>query len=571
MRFLPVSLTRLLVELADLDETLALFASLESRPLPGIESVVPAARTLMIRFRPDALSPETLAADLRERDLTLRPDASDRLVEVPVHYDGADLDHVAALAGVSRGEVIRRHAASTFTVAFTGFAPGFGYLVGGDPSLHVPRRSSPRTRIPAGSVALAGPFSGIYPRESPGGWQIIGRTPLALWDLARDPPALLRPGMRVRFTDRDAPGAVPAEAPPGPCTLPSIASADCEHGPPLPEGEGAYFDHDERGDRPETVSVAHPPPVDAPALGIRIRAAPIPALVQDLGRAGQTGQGVSVSGALDRDSLRAANRVVGNPTGTPCLEITLGGFRFAALGRITIALAGATCPITVRCGDGALFTTGTGRAVALEPGDVVELGHPPTGLRAYLAARGGFAVEPVLGSAATDTLAKIGPEPVGAGTVLGIRAVSGAWASVALDEPAGPALPARDDTVILDVVMGPRTDWFTPGGVATLAEQPWTVTPRSDRVGIRLAGAVGLERIDAAELPSEGTAPGAIQVPHDGQPVLFLADHPLTGGYPVIATVAEYHLALAGQIPVGARIRFRPIQPFGEIAPPGAV
>lgn len=288
-------------------------------------------------------------------------------------------------------------------------------------------------------------------------------------------------------------------------------------------------------------------------------------MVQDLGRPGQTGQGVSASGALDRDALRAANRAVGNPHGTPCLEITLGGFRFAALGRITIALAGAPCPITVRDASGEAFAAATGRAVALEPGDRVELGHPPTGLRAYLAARGGFSVEPVLGSASTDTLAKIGPEPVGAGTVLGLRAVSGGWASVALDEGTR-LLPAKDDTVTLDVVLGPRTDWFTPGGIAALTEQPWAVTPRSDRVGIRLSGDVALERIDSAELPSEGTAPGAIQVPHDGQPVLFLADHPLTGGYPVIATVAEYHLDLAGQIPVGARIRFRPIRPFAEIA-----
>lgn len=535
MRFLPVSLTRLLVELADLDETLALFASLERRPLPGIDAVVPAARTLLIRFRPDDLSPEALAADFRGRDLTPSPDRSDRLVEVPVRYDGADLDHVAALAGLDRAEVIRRHTASLFTVAFTGFAPGFGYLVGGDPSLHVPRRSSPRTRIPAGSVALAGPFSGIYPRESPGGWQIIGRTPLALWDLARDPPSLLRPGTRVRFTDRDAPGAVRVETA-------SAPAAD----PP---------------------NIAAPPP----ALAIRILAAPIPALVQDLGRPGQTGQGVSASGALDRDSLQAANRAVGNPPGTPGLEITLGGLRFAALGRLTIALAGAPCPITVRDAGGAAFAAEVGRAIALEPGDTVALGHPPTGLRSYLAARGGFAVERVLGSAATDTLAKIGPEPIGAGTLLGIRPVSGGWASVAPDEAPARLLPARGDTVTLDVVMGPRTEWFTPGGIAGLAGQPWTVTPRSDRVGLRLSGAVALERIDSAELPSEGTAPGAIQVPHDGQPVLFLADHPLTGGYPVIATVAEHHLALAGQVPVGARIRFRPIRPFAEIAPPGAV
>ncbi len=201
MRFLPVSLTVLLVELADLDETLALFASLEADPVDGIEDMVPAARTLMIRFRPERTSGEKLAGAIATRDLSAKIPPSDNLVEIPVRYDGEDLGDVAALTGLSVEEVIRRHTESTFTVAFCGFAPGFGYLVGGDPALQVPRRQSPRTKIPAGSVALAGAFSGVYPQASPGGWQIIGTTPLKMWDLSRDPPALFQPGYRVRFYD----------------------------------------------------------------------------------------------------------------------------------------------------------------------------------------------------------------------------------------------------------------------------------------------------------------------------------------------------------------------------------
>ncbi|MCY1365480.1 KipI antagonist [compost metagenome] len=119
----------------------------------------------------------------------------------------------------------------------------------------------------------------------------------------------------------------------------------------------------------------------------------------------------------------------------------------------------------------------------------------------------------------------------------------------------------------LDVIMGPRSDWFTDAGIASLSGQLWQVTPLSNRVGIRLSGETALERRDKAELPSEGTATGAIQVPHSGQPVLFLADHPLTGGYPVIGTVAEYHLDLAGQIPVNAQIRFRPVTTFADVRP----
>ncbi|WP_162794848.1 5-oxoprolinase subunit B family protein, partial [Nonomuraea lactucae] len=122
-------------------------------------------------------------------------------VEIPVVYDGADLADVAALSGLSEREVVAAHTGTPWTVAFCGFAPGFGYLVGGDPRLVVPRRAESRVRVPAGSVALAAEFSAVYPRESPGGWQLIGRTRVAVWDLAADPPALLRPGIRVRFTE----------------------------------------------------------------------------------------------------------------------------------------------------------------------------------------------------------------------------------------------------------------------------------------------------------------------------------------------------------------------------------
>ncbi|MGQ3277284.1 MAG: 5-oxoprolinase subunit B family protein, partial [Shinella sp.] len=201
MRFLPVSLTTILVELADLDETLALFASLQADPIDGVEEMVPAARTLMIRFRPETVSSAELAARISTRDLSAKIAPSENLVEIPVRYDGEDLGDVAELTGLSVEEVIRRHTESEFTVAFCGFAPGFGYLVGGDPALTVPRRKSPRTRIPAGSVAIAGAFSGVYPQASPGGWQIIGTTPVKMWDIDRDPGALFQPGYRVRFFD----------------------------------------------------------------------------------------------------------------------------------------------------------------------------------------------------------------------------------------------------------------------------------------------------------------------------------------------------------------------------------
>ena len=527
MRFLPVSLTTVLVELADLDETLALFASLQANPVDGIEEMVPAARTLMIRFRPETVSAAALAGDIATRDLSAKIAPSENLVEIPVRYDGEDLGDVAELTGLSVEEVIGRHTESEFTVAFCGFAPGFGYLVGGDPALHVPRRKSPRTRIPAGSVALAGAFSGVYPQASPGGWQIIGTTPVKMWDIDRDPGALFQPGYRVRFFDMEKAEktvSLPASTPRAPKTV---------------AAEAAQF---------------------------KVLAAPMPAVFQDLGRFGQTGQGVSASGALDRGAFNAVNRVVGNPAGTPALELTLGGFSFESNARAVIGLAGASCPVTVRDAAGRDREFAAYQPIALEPGDTVTIGHPKTGMRAYLAVRGGFDVAPVLGSAATDTLAVVGPEPVVSGTVLALKNDSKGLTSVSSDEIPAVDLPSAGDVVTLDVVLGPRTDWFTQKGIETLTGQLWQVTPQSSRVGIRLAGEVPLERRDSAELPSEGTATGAIQVPHSGQPVLFLADHPLTGGYPVIGAVAEYHLDLAGQVPINAKIRFRPIGPFADIA-----
>ncbi|OJF93698.1 allophanate hydrolase [Rhizobium sp. 58] len=530
MRFLPVSLTVLLVELADLDETLALFASLEADPVDGIIDMVPAARTLMIRFQPARLSAESLAAAIATRDLSARIAPSDMLVEIPVNYDGEDLADVADLTGLSVEDVIRRHTDSTFTVAFCGFAPGFGYLVGGDPVLEVPRRQSPRTKIPAGSVALAGAFSGVYPQNSPGGWQIIGTTPEQMWDLSRDPPALFQPGHRVRFVDLAKTSR--------PVTAPTT-----------------------RAPEPASVEPA------GTALTLKVLTAPMPALFQDLGRFGQTGQGVSSSGALDQGALKAVNRIVGNPAGAPALEIILGGFSFQVTGRTVMGVTGAPCPISIRDDSGRSFAAETYQPIALEAGDVVTLGQAPKGMRSYLSVRGGFAVKPVLGSASTDTLAMVGPDPVTSGTVLLINEATSGLASVSITEAPAFDHPAADDVVTLDVVMGPRSDWFTQGGIATLSSQLWTVTPQSNRVGIRIIGDTALERRDTAELPSEGTATGAIQVPHSGQPVLFLADHPLTGGYPVIGTVAEYHLDLAGQIPVNAQIRFRPVTTFAAIAP----
>jgi KipI family sensor histidine kinase inhibitor len=200
VRILPAGDAAVLVELADLAEVQRLYAALRADPLPGTLDVVPATRTVLLTLDRSATGPEQVAAALRSRPLAGATDlAAGEQVELSTRYDGPDLADVAALTGLAADEVVRRHAASEWTVAFCGFAPGFGYLTGGDPALGVPRRETPRTAVPAGSVGLAGEFSGAYPRRMPGGWQLIGHTDAVLWDLDRDPPALLPPGTTVRF------------------------------------------------------------------------------------------------------------------------------------------------------------------------------------------------------------------------------------------------------------------------------------------------------------------------------------------------------------------------------------
>lgn len=213
VRLLPMGDCALLVETDDIDAVLTISAALMPLAEAGdgvwaeVDDLVPAARTLLVVARPTTdltvLRRAVLDAVARPASAAGRAETSahGRVVEVPVHYDGPDLGEVARQAGRTTAEIVAAHTRATWRVAFGGFSPGFAYLVGGDLRLDVARRPEPRTRVPAGSVALAGQFSGVYPRESPGGWQLIGRTDAVLWDVTRRPPALLKPGMTIRFVE----------------------------------------------------------------------------------------------------------------------------------------------------------------------------------------------------------------------------------------------------------------------------------------------------------------------------------------------------------------------------------
>lgn len=516
-----------LAEVADLAAVLALHAALDADVLDGVDDLVPAARTVLVVFDPARVSSETIGSWVL-RAAGRAPDAiaPGPLVEVPVRYDGADLGSTAELLGIPVPDLVSRHAGVEWTVAFTGFAPGFAYLVSADWPFDVPRLAEPRTRVPAGAVGLAGGFSGAYPRETPGGWRLIGTTDAVLFDPDAADPVLLPPRARVRF--------VPERA--------QIVRASTEVPEPV-EGSGTLV--------PPTVAEASTSPASSvapsrPHAALRILDPGGFTTVQDLGRPHLAALGVARSGTLDRAALRIANRLVGNDEGAAGLEIALGGFRARAAADIWVCVTGALVDVRVEGRARDLYTP-----VRIPAGAELSVTPARAGLRSYLSLRGGVVMPPALGSRASDVLAGLGPAPVRAGEVLGAGVP--ASAIPVLDSFPWTVPPPSIDVLI---APGPRADWFAPGALDTLADTAWSVSPHADRVGIRLDGPA-LDRRRHDELPSEGMRPGAIQVPPHGRPVVLLADGPVTGGYPVIAVVSDAALDALAQVRPGDHVRFR--------------
>ncbi|WP_084516011.1 urea amidolyase family protein [Microbacterium luticocti] len=532
-------------------QVLALHARLEASRPRGVVDLVPAARTVLVRVDPAVLQLSAARAwvEAAAAEQTAVPARPAREVALDVVYDGPDLIGVAALLGIDADTLVRRHTATTWTVAFTGFAPGFGYLVGDDWPYDVPRLRSPRTRVPAGAVGLAGAFSGAYPRPTPGGWQLIGTTDAVLFDADAADPVLLVPGTRVRFRATGAAPAAPLAAPASATPTPAAARAIPAKVLLTDESAGTTrsFVRQKHSRRPD--GAAEPPRNVAAAF--EVREPGLSATVQDLGRPGRAAEGIAASGALDRGALRAANRIVGNREDAAGIEITMGGFCAVAERDLWIAVTGGWGPIRI---DG--HDVDPWQPVRWPVGAVLHIDWLTHGARAYLAVRGGVAVGEVAGSCATDTLAGLGPDPLHAGRRLATgHAASG---PVPPAEPVMAAAPGDDLEIAL--APGPRADRFTDAARAALFEAVWTVTDHADRVGIRLDGPV-LDRVETAELASEGMVPGALQVPPDGRPVILMADGPVTGGYPVIAVATDAALDALAQARPGCRIRFRHARP----------
>lgn len=501
----PVGDRAILVELSGMDGVLSLHAFLQEQPDAGQLDVVAAAETVLITAVSTAAA-SRIARKVLAADLATSPERDDAVVVIDTVYDGEDIREAAALTGLTLEGLVNMHSQQLWTAAFGGFAPGFAYLVSAVDYPPIPRRESPRTSVPAGTVALAGQYSAVYPGASPGGWQLIGRTTTPMWDPTRQSPALVNPGNRVQFH--------------------AVREAIVAHQP-----------------RRTTA---------ATLASIVVRSPGLQTTIQDLGREGYADIGVTGSGALDRAALRRANRLVGNASGDAALETVLGGLELEAIQDQVLAVTGAPAPVSITAATGEHRRQSTEAPFALMAGEKLTLDNPSSGFRSYVAFRGGLDLPPIVSSRSTDLLSGTGPAPVVAGTVLPVGRPS---AHNVVGNPETPLAPPPEVT-LFRYVPGPRQDWFSAEARSSFDEQVWTVSPASNRIGLRLLGEP-LKRAQEGELSSEGTVNGTIQVPPSGLPVFFLADHPVTGGYPVIGVVISSDLDKAAQLAPGTKLRFQ--------------
>ncbi len=476
--------------------------------LPGVEDVVASPGRVTVAFEPAAAGDmavlkQTLTTIARQAAGSSEPVATTH--EIPVAYDGPDLDDVCSTHRIDRHRLIAMHTEPDYVVEAIGFLPGFGYLAGLPESLVTPRRATPRARVPRGAVGIGGGQTGVYPFASPGGWNLIGRSPVRLFDVARPRPALLAVGDRVRFTAVD-----------------------------LPADDGASPAGQAAGDavsRTTAITVVQP--------GLFTT-------VQDLGRRGHRAAGVPLSGAADSLSLRLANLLVGNPEDAAGLECTLLGPTLRLERDATVAVAGAVFP-----------GLPANRAVRVTAGTEIVLGHATSGCRGYLAVAGGIDVPPVLGSRSTLVAAGFGGyagRPLKAGDRLAVcDAAATRVESRRAIESAAAELGTVRRPCVLRVIPGEQAD--------IAGEAVWSrsfrASSRSDRMGLRLDGEpLGLASREGS-MQSVAVFPGTVQLPPDGRPIVLLADAQTIGGYHVVGQVIEADLPLAAQLRPGEEVRLQ--------------
>lgn len=496
----------------------------EGRAPPGVDETVVGLASVVVTLQPGS-DLDDVGAWLRHLLTEEQPDRSpvagagtgwkgQRRLEVPVVFDGPDLVAVAGLAGVTAHDVVSLMTTTDLSVAFVGFSPGFPYLVGLPPPLtSIPRRPSPRAAVAPGSVAVAGGFASIYPQATPGGWMLVGRSSLSLFDPDRPPYATLAAGDTVRFTAR----------------------------PPSQAGSFPEARHDRR-------------PLTAVGLRyVEVAAPGLLSLVEDGGRRRTSAIGVPPAGAADTDAMRLANRLVGNPDRAATIEVTAFGPRLRFSGDAHLAVVASSSDGVEVSVDGRPVPDAT--LTPIGHGQVVEVGRVLVGLRAYVAVSGGFQPPLVVGARSDDVLSGLGPGPLAVGDRLAIGPATRPRGSLLPGEGPGDAL-SRSRPVPVRVILGPHRP---PGAFDDLlADPPWTVGGDSNRVGVRLDRPGRPPRPHDLAVPSFGMVTGAVQLPPDGNPIILGPDHATVGGYPVVACVIAADLSRVGQLQPGEQVTFLP-------------
>ena len=519
-RILPAGDQALVLELGDaIDPALnarvrAIDEALREKPFEGFLESVPTYRSLLVFFDPARIAAaEASAALLRcVEGASNKQAAPPRRHVIPTRYGGEfgpDLEDVARAKALSAEEVVRLHTSLDFTAFLLGFLPGFAYLGTLPESLAMPRRNSPRTRVPKGSVAIAGRQTGIYPAVTPGGWNLLGRAAVRLFDPHAERPSLFAPGDLIRFAATEE---WPAEE----------SDTNAPKRPDLP-----------------VVEVLEPGLLTS---------------VQDLGRPGFRRFGVTRGGALDEAALVAANRALGNDDGAAGLECTIAGPTLRFLRTTRFAITGADLGPHLDRSDLGRWPVPLGLPVLAREGQTLSFDGRRSGCRAYIALEGGLDVPVVVASRSTELTTGFGGHAGRAlrpGDVLGSLAQSQRRSA----EPVK-AEPAAHE-VSVRVVLGPQADHFDEAATARFLGDTWRVGATADRIGCRLEGEA-LKHKGAAEIVADGMLPGSIQVPPNGLPIVMLGDAPTTGGYPKIATVLSGDLwKLAQLVPGEGRVRFQ--------------
>lgn len=506
--------------------------------IAGVKDMVPAYATVVLIFSLEGLRHSDAEASVAEAMSSLGSSTEHtpgRVVEIPVCYGGEfgpDLKDVAAARGLSPDRVVDVHAGAELAVRFLGFSPGFAYLSGLPEEIHCERLSRPRVRVPAGSVGIAGGQTGVYPSDSPGGWRLIGRTPLKMFDPSRDVPSLLSIGDRVRFVRISADEFDSIESRRGPI----------ENTP----------QRDDCGDR---------------AGGLRVIDGGLFTTIQDLGREGYGAIGVPPSGAADSISLRVGNRLIGNEDGMPALETTLRGGEYAFDVPTVIALTGADAECSM-VRDGRATKLGMWSAIGMEAGDIVRIGNMRSGVRAYMCVAGGVNVPSVLGSASTHVPSGLGGykgRVLRAGDSLAVT--SHPWTVGGLlrrlDQEEIKILGSIIHRGSLRMIENEESNEFSPVERSWFYHSKFTVLDQSNRIGVRLNAlpvsgeqSGDMARSSRGNMLSEAMPCGAVQIPPDGMPIILLADRPTTGGYPVMACVITADLPAAGQLAPRSTVSF---------------